>query len=222
MLRGQLTLTYMVGAGSALAVRHLLDLVFRDCVEVLDLTYGKGGFWREPLPPGIALIRNTLDPEVEAEFHRDYTATGLPPRCVDLAIFDPPHTADNGEDGHFWKIYGGSAKGSAALREDILAGVREAWRLSRRGILVKVADSAHGGELLLESAWVQGAVEMLPYAILHTVKPQPLLDPKHRIQRVPRNNGAVYLAFRKDGHRHRDWDALYARQRRNHDRALVG
>jgi hypothetical protein len=29
---------------------------------------------------------------------------------------------------------------------------------------------------------------------------------------VPRNNGAVYLAFRKAGHKHLDFDALYRRQ----------
>jgi hypothetical protein len=212
LLQGRVALTYMVDTPSYLAVRHLLHLAFRDCETVLDLTYGHGRFWRPPLPPGIRLLRNTLDPEREAEHHLDYTATGLAAEGVDLAIFDPPHTADNGATGHFRGIYGGTAKGSRALQTDITSGVREAWRLARIGILVKVADSSHGGEFLYESAWVQWAIGMNPYAILHTVKKQPLRDPKHRVQRVPRSNGAVYLAFRKDQRKHTDWDMLYLRQ----------
>src|SRR5215211_6935632 len=44
------------------AVRRLLNLDFRDCWSVLDLTFGRGNFWREPPPPGIVLTTNNPDP----------------------------------------------------------------------------------------------------------------------------------------------------------------
>ncbi len=78
--------------------------------------------------------------------------------------------------------------------------------------MVKVTDHAHGGELLLLSDWVKAAVPVAPYVLLHTIRPGYLRDGKHRSVRVPRSNGAVWLAFRKDGHRHKDFDRLRARQ----------
>jgi len=212
ILAGQTTLTYMCDVSSDVAVRHLLHLCFRDCLTVLDLTYGAGNFWSPPLPPGISLARNSLDPDVEAEFRVDYTNTKLQAGIDDLVIFDPPHTADNGETGHFKQRYGGKVKGNVGLMTDIRQGTAEAWRLARLGILVKVADTSHGGELLMESHWVQQEIGRIPYAVIHTVKRHPILDPKHKVQRVPKSNGAVYLAFRKDSHKHRNWDALHARQ----------
>lgn len=214
VLNGHTAMTYMVDTPSDMAVRHLLNLCFRDCIEVLDLTYGSGNFWKAPTPPGITLTTNNPDPDASTHLHVDYTGTGLPSGLADLVIFDPPHTADNGEGGHFKQRYGGTVRGNIALMADIRQGTAEAWRLARLGILVKVADCSHGGELLMESHWVQQEVGRVPYAVMHTVKKHPLIDPKHKVQRVPKSNGAVYLAFRKDSHKHKNWDAVYERQGR--------
>jgi hypothetical protein len=104
----------------------------------------------------------------------------------------------------------GTIRGTAALRELIEDGAREAWRLASVGVLIKVADHSHQGELLLLSDWIKSALGAHPYIVLHAIRPGYLR--KHRVERVPRNNGATWLAFRKDGHRHRDFDRLYARQ----------
>src|SRR5207248_9914461 len=98
------------------------------------------------------------------------------------------------------------------LRTMIEAGAREAWRVASVGILVKVADHSHAGELLLLSDWVKAVVPVQPYTVLHTYRPAYLHDGKRRAERVPRTNGATYLAFRKDGHQHRDFDHLFRRQ----------
>jgi len=204
------TMTYMP-ISSADACRRLVHLAFRDAHSALDLTYASGGFWRDPLPPGLSLLRNTLDISLEAEFHRDFTDTNLPDQCVDLVVYDPPHVADAGVDSIMGRRFG-TVKGTAALRQMIEAGASESWRLARVGVLVKIADHSHGGELLALSDWVKRAVPMPPYAVLHTYRPTYLRDGKHRAVRAPRSNGATYLAFRRDGHRHRDFDRLYARQ----------
>jgi hypothetical protein len=205
--------------GSPMAIRWLLHLVFRDAHTALDLTYGAGGFWRDPLPPGLNVTGNNPDPASRADLHLDYTATGLPDGAYDIVCFDPPHTADNGRDGHFAGRYGGTLRGNAALCADVAAGAVEAWRVARVGTLVKVIDACHESKLVVLTDCVKAAVGARPYVVLHTVGRGPIIDPKHRAVRVPRNNGATYLAFRKDGHRHRDFDRLYARQRRAADRS---
>jgi hypothetical protein len=155
------TLTYM-GINSADAVRRLVHMAFRDAHTALDLTYAAGAFWREPLPPGLSVLRNTLDWSIEAEFHRDFTDTRLEDGCVDLAIYDPPHIADGGQASIMAARYG-TVKGTTALRDMIQDGAREAYRLARVGVLVKVADHCHGGELLRLSDWVASALPARPY-----------------------------------------------------------
>lgn len=206
------TLTYMP-IGSRDAVRRLVHLAFRDAHSALDLTYARGAFWRDPQPPGLSVLTNTLDVSIPSDFHRDFTATGFDADAVDLAVYDPPHIADGGTASIMAARYG-TVKGTVALRELIQAGAAEAWRISSVGVLVKVADHCHGGELLLLSDWVKQVVPVPPYIVLHTFRPTYLRDGKHTVERVPRSNGAVWLAFRKSGHRHMDFDRLYARQSR--------
>jgi hypothetical protein len=194
------------------AVRRLLHYTFRDAVSVLDLTYGGGGCWHAPLPPGIALTTNDLAPSVAADLHLDYRATGLPSGSFDVPVIDWPHTADNGKSGYFWRQYRGTAKGNAALVEDVVAGALEAWRIARVGIIVKLTDASHGSELVLLSYEVIAALGMRPYAQITAYKPAAITNPRHRAERVPRSNGAIYLTFRKDGPTHKSFDDLYERQ----------
>lgn len=204
------TLTY-APYGSAEACRRLVHLAFRDAHTALDLTYAASRFWRDPLPPGLTVTSNNRDPEAATDLHLDFTATGLPDGAYDLIVYDPPHVADAGSDSIMGRRFG-TVRGVEGLRQLIEAGAREAWRVASVGVLVKVADHSHQGEHLALSDWVKAAVPMQPYTVLHTYRPSYLRDGKHRVERVPRNNGATYLAFRKDGHRHRDFDRLYTRQ----------
>lgn len=195
---------------SAEATRRYIHLAFRDAHTALDLTVASGGFWRWRVPPGLDVTTNNLDPSSVADLHLDFTATGLPDGSYDLVIYDPPHLADLGDESIMGRRFG-SALGSDGLDRLVTDGVREAWRLARVGILVKLADSSHGSEFLQLSRWVFDALAVRPYFVAHTTRPQ-LEDGKWKVQRVPRSNGAVYLVWRKEGHVHRDFDALYERQ----------
>jgi hypothetical protein len=188
---------------SAEAVRRLLHLDFRDARTVLDLTFGAGRFWREPLPPGIALETNNPDPRCRADHRFDFRAVPLPDGSYDLVLLDPPHVADGGERSIMAARFG-TCKGTEALRALIEQGCREAWRLARIGVLVKVADHEHEGRLLELSQRVRGALGA-PSMVLHAVRPTNLEDPNWRAQRSPRCNYASYLTFRKDRARHRAW-----------------
>jgi hypothetical protein len=216
-IRG-VTTTYML-VRSHEAVRRLIHLVFRDAHTALDLTAGQSdAFWRAPLPPGLHVVTNNLDTQNRADLHLDFRSTGLPDGAYDLVCYDPPHLADGGKTSIMASRYG-TVRGTAALRSLIVAGALEAWRVAAVGLLVKLADHAHGGEHHLLADWVKTAILERPYTVLHTFKSVSLEDRKWKAERVPRNNGAVYLAFRKDGHRHRDFDRLYERQQREQRRS---
>lgn len=154
------TLAYMPIASHE-ATRRLAHLAFRDAGSVLDLTYAHGGFWRDPLPPGLRVTTNNLDPASGADLHPDFTRTGLPDGVFDLVIYDPPHVADGGHGSIMARRFG-TVRGTPALRELIVAGALEAWRVSAVGVIVKLADHAHGGEWLSLSDWVKQAMPAYP------------------------------------------------------------
>lgn len=213
---------------SAEATRRLLHLAYRDCATVLDLTYGAGRFWKGPLPPGITLMTNNLDTSRPTDFHMDFTRPEPFGRTFDLVVYDPPHVADAGKGGLYAARYG-TATTTYALRMLIERGLSTAIGAANVGVLVKVTDHAHGGEWLPLSRWVTArAVEwgMGVYCTLQTYRRSPAVDPKWKVQRVPRSNGAVWIAFRytvgvgkkywgrhhRVGVPHRDFDREYIRQ----------
>lgn len=202
------TLTHMA-IKSDEAVRRLLHLALRDAGSCLDLTYGAGRCWSDPLPPGLSLTTNNIDPDAATDLHLDYRGTGLPDGYRGAVLFDPPHTADNGKTGLFWARYGGTTKGNLALIQDVVCGALESWRLASVGLVVKVIDASHGHEWVSLSDAVKAVIPVRPYFEMRTIRRVPIKDTKHRVQRVPKNNASVYVVFRKDGHRHIDFDRLY-------------
>lgn len=195
---------------SAEATRRYVHLAFRDAHTAIDLTFAHGGFWKRPYPPCLAITTSNIDPSSAAEYHFDFTATGLPDGAYDLAVYDPPHLADLGEDSIMGRRFG-TVKGTHGLELLVTAGVLEAWRIARIGVLVKLADTSHGGEFLQLSRWAVDNLGVEPYFVAHTTRP-PVGDGRRKVQRVPWNNGAVYLLFRWDYGKHHDFDRLYERQ----------
>lgn len=212
-----------VPLSSFMAMRWCMHLGFRDGVTIFDPTFGGGGFWRPDgartrsapvAPPGMTLVTNNLDPRAPTDYHVDYRRTGLPDAGYDVVVPDPPHTGDNGQGGHYADRYGGMAKGNAALIADVQALADEMWRLARVGMVFKVIRSSHGSEWVDLVDAVKAVIPVRPYFELTTVRPHWLPDPKWTTQRVPRNNGAIYVVFRRDSHKHRTFDREYARQLR--------
>jgi hypothetical protein len=205
------TLTFM-RSGSADACRRLVHLAFRDAQTALDLTYAAGRFWREPLPPGLAVTSNDWRPDAATDLHLDFTQTGLASASYDLVIYDPPHLADGGTTGIMATRYG-TVRSVAELRAMIAAGAAEAWRVSSVGVIVKVTEHHHGGRFLNQSGWIEAAIGAPLYTKLSTLRiPGLVKSGRWKAERVPRANGAVYLVFRHGASSHVDFDALYRRQ----------
>lgn len=91
------------------------------------------------------------------------------------------------------------------LRPLIQAGVAEAWRITRVGLVVKVAEQVHDELFQAEASWVE-AVLGEPYQRVHVVRKKPAgYHPPP--QRSAYSNGAVWLIYRRGCQKHvsRGW-----------------
>jgi hypothetical protein len=195
---------------SAQAVRILLHCLFRDASTAVDLTFGAGRFWKPPPPPGLTIVTNNIDPEAETDLHVDFTATGFPDDAYDVGIWDPSHLPHLAPTSFMARRYG-TVRSTVGFQTMIEDGVREAWRISRVGILVKLADFPNGGAYLPLTSWAYQTLGAEVGYVMHTVG-HPTPRPVGEVSRMPRNNGADWLVFRKDGNRYPDFVKLYERQ----------
>jgi hypothetical protein len=204
---------------SSQATRLLAHCFFRDAHTALDLTFGAGNFWKGSRPPGLTVASNNIHPKSSADLHLDFTGTGLPDDSYDLVVYDPPHLPHLGETS-FMAARFGTIRSTAGFRSMIEDGAREAWRLARVGIIVKLADSPNGGAYLPATSWAAEAIGVWPVYVLHAIgKPSP--RPADEVARVPRNNGSDWLVFRRDGNRYPDFISLYERQEASRLAALA-
>src|SRR5215831_479476 len=184
---------------TATIVSLILRVAFPDAETALDTTYGDGGFW-----DGSAHVEVTgLDhrPDRAPELRADFTDLDYADNEFDVVLFDPRHLADSSAGAIMANRYSTVSDDQLPFVIDI--GTREAWRVARLGIVIKVTDHVHGQEFVSESDWVRGALDgQRPYEVVHQVRSGALIDPKWEEQLSAYNNGATYLIFRKDSPRH--------------------
>lgn len=176
---------------TATIVAKILAVCFPDARAAVDLTPGHGAFWREDVPTHVTVTLSSHDFRRLPYANESY--------CV--ALFDPPHNADAGSGSIMGTRFGTYKQ--ADLEPAVRQGVREAWRVSTRGVLVKVTDHVHGQRFVRMSGWVYDELGE-PFEVVHQVRGRALVDPRWREPQLSaRNNGASYLIFRKDGPLHR-------------------
>jgi hypothetical protein len=198
---------------SAQANRLLLHSFFRDVPSCIDLTWGQnGGCWKGPPPPDLIVVTNNIDPAAPTDLHVDFTSTGLDDRCFGVALIDAPHLPYLAPTAFMAKRYG-TAPTRSELTCLIEAGVREAWRISDVGIIVKLTDFPNGGAFLQLTVWAYQALGVMPCYVLHPRR-RPSPRRKGEVPRLPRNDGSDWLVFRRDGPngQYPDFIDLYARQ----------
>ncbi len=92
-------------------------------------------------------------PERALSVVANYHSLPMLSESVDVVIFDPPYqpqTVPGVIGERFTKIHGGIA----AVEADVRAGLRECWRVSRLGLIVKVQDYIHDHKPVWMSMWV--------------------------------------------------------------------
>lgn len=192
---------------TAQIVTGILRVCFPDARTALDTTYGAGNFWdgsAHVTVKGLDLAPGRSPGD--AEDFRDLTYSD---NSFDVVAFDPPHLADGGEDSIMAQRYG--TYDNDELEETVRQGVREAWRVARLGIIVKVTDHVHGQEFVSMTDWVRwglafmtegNGTPMPPYEMVYQIRESPMTDPKWGEQASAYNNGSTYLVFRKGSQKH--------------------
>src|SRR3954454_9123242 len=150
---------------SSMTTRILFHCLYRDAHDCFDATFGHGGCWRHPHPPGLRIVTNNIDSKSSADLHLDFTNTGLPDGCFDVSLWDPPHLPYLGQRA-FMRARYGTASSRTALRTSIQDGAREMWRIARIGMIAKISDFPNGGAFLPLSYWLIAALGVAPCYIM--------------------------------------------------------
>jgi hypothetical protein len=185
---------------NAQAVAGLLRICFQDAATALDMTWGSGRFW-----DGSAHVQVTgldIDP-ARARDVGDFTALDFADASFDVCIFDPPFHTNMGRGkasimGARFKAFATLADLEAAVR----AGCREAWRVSRLGVIVKVQNHKRESRFVHTTRWVEESIPAPVYdeKILPTVNK--VMDPKWGEQLSIYTRHSTFLVFRHGDQRH--------------------
>lgn len=137
----------------------------------------------------------------------DFQALPFADGSFDVVIFDPPYHCDMGKGKA--SVMGSrfdSFASAAELRAAVEQGTREAWRVSRLGIIVKVQDYCHNSRVLWMSDWVKATLAPTePYDAVQLEGRTKIIDPKWTL--LPpisaRRVHTTFWTFRHDGPVHK-------------------
>lgn len=186
---------------NAQATAGLLCVLFPDATTVLDMTYGKGMFWRGAVSD-VAVTSMDRNPARRTDIVADFTALPFRDAAFDVAIFDPPYQWDMGEKGSIIGKQFGTYRSEAHARQTVQLGAREAWRVSRLGVIVKVQNYIHTSRLVHMTRWVEDAIPSPLYDEMHLVTPRKLIVPRWGEQLSLYRNHSTFLVFRHGDQRH--------------------
>ncbi len=177
------------GPTSAEVIRDIFAMHFPPSrsYQVIDLTYGKGTFWKwDYKSAGVLLLTNDLYVSAPNQWPDQHLAldfcdfTGGTDRGVEVVVFDPPFSAmgpaSDGQNEHSERYgaarhQGHGIKNVYDIRELLVGGIKEACRIATRGVIVKTQDVVESGryhdnvglagETICEAGWwVEDKVEL--------------------------------------------------------------
>lgn len=188
------TMTVFEGSNAEL-VERLLALCFPPNVSILDTTYGNGMFWSGS---GRSVVGCDKDLERAKDVCCDFTRLPFAEGAFDVVVFDPPFQPYSGSGGivdkRFTKILGGRA----AVKPTVDAGLAEAWRVSRIGVIYKCQDYINARKPVWMSLW---AYDLLgePYEVVYRLQPSKLKASNwQRPQSAHRNHTTFMVWTRKN------------------------
>ena len=147
-----MTETIHRGRSSAEVIELIFGCLPKD-MDVLDLTYGKGTFWKWPWQDDLVLVSNDL--YADADLRQDFTRFLAPPDFYHAVVFDPPFTAQgpNKEGERHNDRYGstrdlpGAPQNIQDVHRLLAIGIYEACRIARQYVIVKTQDVVESGKL---------------------------------------------------------------------------
>lgn len=173
-------------------------------MRAVDLTYGRGVWWKQWAPNSLTRITRGKDPKAApADLAADFTALPLQDNNFDLVAFDPPYMPMGTPGGlsNMFQHYGVGRTGPKTITGQMLAGLEEGYRVCRKGgvILTKAGRGISGGklwrgdDLLVNHGEKLGLTVLAQFLMLTKPRSQ-----KHRgPQQTPRSNYSTLTVWGK-------------------------
>lgn len=189
---------------SAQMLAKIIRVLFPDAETVADLTFGSGAFWK-PAPAHLAVTGVDLDPARAPHVVADFTRLPFSDASFDLCVFDPPYITETGAGSLIGRRFG-SYPSTPSMRASVEAGAREAWRVARIGVVVKVMDYCHASRLVRMGRWVEDAIPAELYDVAYLASRAKVEDRKwsrRGSQLSVRSTATTWLVWRRDGAIHK-------------------
>lgn len=164
--------------------------------EVLDATYGLGGFWRKWTPK--TLVANDLNSPL-ATHHFDFRHLPFNNHRFPTVVYDPPYKLNGTPTGDAMDQRFGTGRHLTIKErlEMITEGAEECWRVTRDTLLVKCMDQVVSGQMVWQTVILtnllnaRGARLVDRFDFLMTPRKQP----SGRVQKHARANYSTLLVF---------------------------
>jgi hypothetical protein len=177
---------------SAEAVGRLLTLVNAQ-EPILDCTFGSGDFWIGSTRTAVGC---DIDPDRARDSVQDFTNLSFKDGEFPTVVFDPPFHPYVGsiEETQFK----GMGKNEKELRSLFDKGLKEAWRVTSRHLLVKCQGFVHNHKPQWMPLW---AIEICgePFEWLIVARNHKVISGRWKNVKSLRRNHADYLVFDKKG-----------------------
>lgn len=201
-------LTAMQGTNADL-FPSVLSLYLPKGGRVLDMTFGRGVFWKNVDLSNIQLIRNDIAKDL-GEYHDDFRKTRWADGDFDMVVLDPPYAGRSGSPikasiDRGYQIYERTRKlgvfGTDAVMVYYEDGMKEARRVMKpKGVLaVKCMDEIMGGKQHLNHVTILNTGTSLGFTVedLFVLMQKGTPTMRHDYQLHARKNHSYFLAFRK-------------------------
>jgi hypothetical protein len=172
--------------------------------RVLDMTYGRGVFWKKADMSKIDLVRNDIAKDL-GQYHDDFRNTRWADTEFDLVVLDPPYASrSSNKKGQIGKRYNNAQHGLATV-EDMIRyyedGMAEATRLlKKKGVLaVKCMDEVAGGKQRLNHVTILNTGIQMGLVVedMFVLVQKGVPTMRHTYQLHARKNHSYFLVFRK-------------------------
>jgi len=207
--------TCVTGQNDAL-VANAAQLYIQNGDRILDLTYGRGVFWKKADRTRFDLVTNDL--VTPADFHYDFRKLGFDDASFDHTVFDPPYVHD-GNTFLLHRQYNNDVTTGnlnyAGIMQMYEAGLRECIRVTKVGgqIWVKGQDQVENhtqrwSHFHLELVGRMLGLSLQDHFILFNDREVPV---RHHPQKHARRNHSFLLIFKRKQVRDKITDELMLR-----------